>query len=157
MLSKCANPTCPTTFRYLHEGRLFVIAPRATLAERKPRCASKRGQLECAWLCSSCSLHLTIQTDEEFGTRVVRKLEAKNGSELRASTKDTEYFCGKAEAWGWTQCTRCKQLRMRGLSVNTIVQWTHLHPSGLIIIIHNVAMGLIASLPEDVRMDYVKD
>jgi hypothetical protein len=25
MLSKCANPTCPTTFRYLHEGRLYVI------------------------------------------------------------------------------------------------------------------------------------
>ena len=27
MLSKCANPTCPTTFHYLHEGRLYVIAP----------------------------------------------------------------------------------------------------------------------------------
>jgi hypothetical protein len=27
MLSKCANPSCPTTFRYLHEGKLYVIAP----------------------------------------------------------------------------------------------------------------------------------
>jgi hypothetical protein len=82
MLSKCANPTCPTTFRYLHEGRLYVIAPREPLAGDKPRCSSKSVPLEYAWLCSSCSLYLTIQIDEEFGTRVVRKLEAKNGSKL---------------------------------------------------------------------------
>jgi hypothetical protein len=82
MLSKCANPTCPTTFRYLHEGRLYVIAPRKTLTGCKPRCSSKSGQLEYAWLCSSCSLYLTIQIDEEVGMRVVRKFEAKNGSKF---------------------------------------------------------------------------
>jgi hypothetical protein len=30
MLSKCANPSCPTTFRYLHEVKLYVIAPPAS-------------------------------------------------------------------------------------------------------------------------------
>ena len=88
MLSKCANPTCPTTFRYLHEGRLYVIAPREALAGYNPRCSSKSGQLEYAWLCSSCFLYLTIQIDEEFGTRVVRKLEAKNGSKFSTSAND---------------------------------------------------------------------
>jgi hypothetical protein len=81
MLSKCANPTCPTTFRYLHEGKLSVIIPREALPGHKPRSSSKSGQLEYAWLCSSRSLYLTIQIDEEFGTRVVRKLEAKDSQD----------------------------------------------------------------------------
>lgn len=80
MLSKCANPACRTLFRYLHEGKLYVIGPREVLTRHKERCSSKSGQIEYAWLCSSCCLHLTIQIDEEFGTRVVRKLNAKNGS-----------------------------------------------------------------------------
>ena len=88
MLSKCANPTCSTTFRYLHEGRLYVIDPREALAGHKPRCSGKSGQLEYAWLCSSCYLYLTIQIDEEFGTRVVRKLEAMNGTRLDTPAND---------------------------------------------------------------------
>jgi len=40
--------------------------------------ANRSAQLKYAWLCSSCCLYLTIQIDEEFGARVVRKLEAKN-------------------------------------------------------------------------------
>jgi hypothetical protein len=82
MLSKCANPTCETTFRYLREGRLYVIDPREVLARHNRKCSSKSGQLEYAWLCSSCSLYLTIQIDEEFGTKVVGKIEAENGLRL---------------------------------------------------------------------------
>jgi hypothetical protein len=88
MLSKCANPTCPTTFRYLHEGRLYVIAPGQSLGGYKPRCSSKSGLLEYAWLCSSCALYLTIQIDEDFGPRVVWKLEAKNNSESGTSADE---------------------------------------------------------------------
>jgi hypothetical protein len=87
MLSKCANPTCATTFRYLHEGKVYVIDLREP-ARLKPKCSSRSGQLEYAWLCSSCSLYLTIQLDEEFGTRVVRKPEAKNGSKFATSAND---------------------------------------------------------------------
>ncbi len=75
MLSKCANPTCRALFRYLHEGKLFVIGPKEVLDWHKPRCSAKSKQIEYAWLCSSCCLHLTIQTDEEVGTRVVRRVE----------------------------------------------------------------------------------
>jgi hypothetical protein len=88
MLSKCANPNCPTTFRYFHEGRLYVIAPKESLAGRKPKYLSRSRQLECAWLCSACSLYLTIQIDGESGVRVIRKCEAKNGTKLRASAND---------------------------------------------------------------------
>jgi 20S proteasome alpha/beta subunit len=89
MLSKCANPNCPTRFRYLHEGRLYVIDPRGALARHKPRCSSASGQLVYAWLCSSCSIYLTIEIDEEFGTRVVGKVEAKNGFKFSTSTNET--------------------------------------------------------------------
>ena len=77
MLSKCANPSCSTTFRYLHEGKLYLIPPMQAQASHKPRCSSRTPRLEYAWLCSSCSLDLTIQTDDDFGMRVVRKCEAK--------------------------------------------------------------------------------
>jgi hypothetical protein len=88
MLSKCANPSCTTTFRYLHEGKLYVIAPRQVAARHNTTCSRRPAQLEYAWLCSSCSLYLTIQTDEEFGMRVTRKLEAKNGPAKAAPTHD---------------------------------------------------------------------
>lgn len=89
MLSKCANPTCLTTFRYLHEGRLYVITPGVPLARHKRKHLSKPGQLEYAWLCSSCCLYLTIDVDEELKTRVVRKVEAKDSSKFGTSDKDS--------------------------------------------------------------------
>ena len=89
MLSKCANPSCPATFRYLHEGKLYLIDPWAARTRHKPRCSTKSGQLEYAWLCSSCCLYLTIHVDEEFRTRVVRKLEAKNSSKFGASANES--------------------------------------------------------------------
>lgn len=89
MLSKCANPGCSTLFRYLHEGKLYVIGPREVLTRHKARCSSKSGQIEYAWLCSSCCLCLTIQIDEEFGTRVIRKLKEKNGPNPGTSTNSS--------------------------------------------------------------------
>jgi hypothetical protein len=88
MLSKCANPSCPTTFRYLHEGKLYVIAPRQVVPRHNTTCSRRPAQLEYVWLCSSCSLYLTIQTDEEFGIRVIRNLEAKNTLEIAELTRD---------------------------------------------------------------------
>ncbi len=87
MLSKCANPTCRTLFRYLHEGKLYLIGPKEALARHKPRCSAKSGQIEYAWLCSSCCLDLTIQIDEESGTRVVRKCEPGPGARSGKSTE----------------------------------------------------------------------
>jgi hypothetical protein len=82
MLSKCANPVCSTAFRYPHEGRLYVLDPGEALSRHKARCSSLSGKLEYAWLCSSCSLYLTIEIDEQFRTRVVCNVDAKNCSGL---------------------------------------------------------------------------
>jgi len=73
MLSKCANPTCPNLFRYLHEGRLYLINSVSRFDRRKQftRPGSKSAPPEYAWLCSVCSSYMTIHIDEEAGTIVL--------------------------------------------------------------------------------------
>jgi hypothetical protein len=70
MLSKCANPICPARFRYLHEGRLYLVtsASRFDGRRRLSTSGSNRRSPEYAWLCSACSFCMTIHIDEENGT-----------------------------------------------------------------------------------------
>ena len=73
MLSKCANPTCAKRFRYLHEGRLYLINSISHLDGRTRLSTSvrKSGPPEYAWLCSVCSPYMTIHINEENGMIVV--------------------------------------------------------------------------------------
>jgi len=77
MLSKCANPACSTTFRYLSEGKLYLIDSKATWVRHRARAeskyAGKSSIYEYCWLCSSCSREMTIQIDYDFQISVVRK------------------------------------------------------------------------------------
>jgi hypothetical protein len=90
MLSKCASPGCSTPFRYLHEGKLYLINCKVAAAGRKPpadlRYARKSRGLEYVWLCSSCCRDSTIQVDDDHGVRVVRKRETLNGSTQTGSS-----------------------------------------------------------------------
>lgn len=58
MLSKCANPECSEQFRFLHQGKLFLIVPTPDVR------ASAYGSLpflyERFWLCDSCSKKMTL-------------------------------------------------------------------------------------------------
>ena len=56
MLAKCANPSCPTRFRYLSEGRIFYVHFPAsdTGIEAGPR------QVEHYWLCETCAQDLRV-------------------------------------------------------------------------------------------------
>ena len=89
MLSKCASPDCCNPFRYLHEGRLYLIDYRAASARRNPpidlKYAAGSSALEYVWLCSSCCRILTIQLDDDHGVRVVRREAQDGGFETRAS------------------------------------------------------------------------
>lgn len=52
MLAKCANPVCPTRFRYLHEGRIFNIeVPNGPATNVRPAAT----RIEHYWLCAECS------------------------------------------------------------------------------------------------------
>lgn len=58
MLSKCANPDCSEMLRYLHEGRIFYLAPT-------PEVQIASGMLTPAlherfWLCARCSKGMTL-------------------------------------------------------------------------------------------------
>jgi hypothetical protein len=80
MLGKCANPGCPAAFRYLHEGKVYLVDCKAAFAKRKTGTSGKlAGALykrEYYWLCASCSRDLTIQIDGNYRVRVTLKRTA---------------------------------------------------------------------------------
>jgi hypothetical protein len=67
MLSKCANPGCPATFRYLHEGRLFRFDTGAT----GPNPGRDARNLEYFWLCAECSGKVTLSLEKGAGVTAV--------------------------------------------------------------------------------------
>ena len=85
MLSKCANPTCSNLFRYLHEGRLYLINSVSHFDrwKRLSTSARKSGPPEYAWLCSVCASYMTIHINEENRMIVVIERETLKFQELR--------------------------------------------------------------------------
>ena len=58
MLSKCANPKCSETLRYLHKGKIFCLAPTPEVqsATGMPNSVLE----ERFWLCERCSKEITL-------------------------------------------------------------------------------------------------
>ncbi len=63
MISKCANPACPTPFHYMREGKVFrmefdaepnSVGPPVTGLPKPPR------RVEHFWLCGACAATLTM-------------------------------------------------------------------------------------------------
>jgi hypothetical protein len=58
MLSKCANPECSETFRYLHEGKIFYLAPtpdiQIAMGMHHPALQER------FWLCARCSTRMKL-------------------------------------------------------------------------------------------------
>jgi hypothetical protein len=92
MLSKCANPACSNPFRYLSEGKLYLIDSKAgpvpQAARAESRDAGKSNIYEYFWLCSSCSQDMTIQIDNEFRISLVHRRGMPQHSELVIQTMD---------------------------------------------------------------------
>ena len=85
MLSKCANPACHNAFRYLREGRLFLIDSGSGSRRDRPSEGTGKGRPpEYAWLCSSCCHHLTIRIHHELGAVVVGKTGELTGKDMGA-------------------------------------------------------------------------
>jgi hypothetical protein len=63
MLHKCANPSCPSVFRSLRHGKLFLVQTDdatevifgASLVHRRERPVRR---VERYWLCERCSFSL---------------------------------------------------------------------------------------------------
>jgi hypothetical protein len=70
MVSKCSNPACSASFRYLHSGRLYRFD---TMHKHSGDgyCASPMNKVEFYWLCENCMPRFTLVADSAVGTRVV--------------------------------------------------------------------------------------
>lgn len=68
MVSKCANPQCQEHLKYLHEGSLYVV-PRPSrfgVAAYDAFASPAGNQIECFWLCASCSLRMSVSRAGEL-------------------------------------------------------------------------------------------
>jgi len=73
MLSKCANPSCDTVFRYLREGKLFEFDTNSlpVLRESSTLRAKRTGRVEYFWLCAKCMSEMTLVVDRDRGVVTV--------------------------------------------------------------------------------------
>ena len=76
MLSKCANPGCPTSFRYLHEGKLFRIhidpdgSESLSTSGMDAKAKKPSRHVEFFWLCQSCSAEMTLSFEKGVGVTI---------------------------------------------------------------------------------------
>jgi len=52
LLSKCANPACPATFRYLRQGRIFNLEVKTPAWDGE---GERSHTVEHFWLCDRCA------------------------------------------------------------------------------------------------------
>ena len=67
---KCANPACPTAFKWTAGGKFFRFRPEITAAKTTtPAPVSPAGihGVRHYWLCERCSLAFTLVYDGEYG------------------------------------------------------------------------------------------
>ena len=84
MLSRCANPECGTSFRYLKEGRMFVAEWANTgdtceLSDLSGPLNHRWGRREMFWLCDACSRTLTLMVKGSSVVVVPRTKVAPSG------------------------------------------------------------------------------
>ncbi|MGA8867201.1 MAG: universal stress protein [Candidatus Sulfotelmatobacter sp.] len=78
MLSKCANPGCSSVFRYLHEGKLFLVTKAAVTPLTDP--ATDLLPTERFWLCDACSRKMRIAWDGSSVQLVGLRRNTKSGA-----------------------------------------------------------------------------
>ena len=81
VLHKCTNPACPSIFRSLSAGKLFLVETDNPAAGADGIPPLRRGRaarrLERYWLCDRCSVFLTLTFERGHGMVAV-PLFAKN-------------------------------------------------------------------------------
>jgi len=63
MVTKCANPSCNAVFRYLRDGRLFLVERPSLPHGQEEDFGSTFHRSEYFWLCADCCLTMTIAAD----------------------------------------------------------------------------------------------
>jgi len=86
MIEKCVNPACSTRFRYLHEGKLFVLEAGEDAGPVAPSSGGSRRprRLRLFWMCEPCSRTMTIIIEKGREIRLA-PLSATAGDTAAAS------------------------------------------------------------------------
>ncbi len=78
MLSKCANPGCPATFLYLHQGKLFRVENGASGSENLDSQTKRPAQrVEFFWLCADCAATMTLKYKKGVGITTAPIVQAQ--------------------------------------------------------------------------------
>lgn len=83
MVSKCANPECPASFRYFHQGKLYRIETDAGADRRRVTLGAENKEpgvlrrLEFYWLCDTCSQAFTLVYDRKSGVTLHPREQAR--------------------------------------------------------------------------------
>jgi hypothetical protein len=88
MLSKCANPACPTPFLYLHEGRIFNIEVEAPAHAGPDLTMYANGhvrRLVHYWLCDNCVRSMTVVYEHGSVCARLARLALSAGEPPRAA------------------------------------------------------------------------
>jgi len=81
MVSKCANPSCESSFRYFRGGKLFLVDQHVSTSLHERGFGEQEHEKEYFWLCGACASGMTLTTDKRGRPR----LEFIPNAELLAS------------------------------------------------------------------------
>lgn len=79
MIAKCANPVCDADFRYLHEGKLFLLE-----ISRNSRHEGTQRR-EYFWLCDQCSATMKVVINQSGEVAIAGPLAPGPNLALRAA------------------------------------------------------------------------
>jgi hypothetical protein len=83
MVSRCANPSCPNSFLYLHQGKLFRmdtdITGSRTAASLDVEDKKSGRHVEYFWLCRDCAAEMTLVFKPGVGV-TTRPLASKSAA-----------------------------------------------------------------------------
>ncbi len=86
MVPKCANPPCPNSFHYLHEGRLFLLEVDPAFSPVDNPTFGDSKTAEFFWLCGACSRSMTLCLDQEGKIVTARLPELTSGKAQEHAT-----------------------------------------------------------------------
>lgn len=73
MVTKCANPSCGASFKYMCGGRLYLLDSLSHARSADCDDGTHPEGIEYFWLCGHCIATCTIVLDQEEHPRVVPK------------------------------------------------------------------------------------
>jgi len=69
VVSKCANPRCSASLKFMHQGSVYIVRKHSTdeywAGDAGSFGAPLGTQIECFWLCARCAREMKVSNDGE--------------------------------------------------------------------------------------------